>query len=116
MSDAAPTYCDGTAGGADARSQRIPEATPADRALRILDARARLLHTLSEIAGAAAEQARTRCPYRTRTDRCTFRGDCRNRSDRHCTGGTLDPRPASTEELAVVLINLDAATATDVSP
>jgi hypothetical protein len=66
---------------------------------RLLDTRARLLHVLGDIAGAAAEQSLTRCPYRTRNDGCTFRGACRNlltrpHAARGCAGGMLDPTPA----------------------
>ena len=81
---------------------------------RLLDARANLIRVLSEIADAAAQQSLTRCPYRTRDDGCTFRGDCRNqivlaRAARRCAGGTLDSRPASAQEVAAVLDELAAS-------
>jgi hypothetical protein len=65
----------------------------------LLRAREGLIRELAGIATAAAESARTRCPYRDRHDRCTFGGGCRNQR-RHpgrglrCSGGPLDGRPA----------------------
>lgn len=77
-----------------------------DDALRqsIEKSRARLLRVLAEITTAAGDQALVRCPYRTRTDVCTFRGECQNqigrpRSRRHCAGGRLDPTPASATDI-----------------
>ncbi|NIP77926.1 MAG: hypothetical protein GWM90_01480 [Gemmatimonadetes bacterium] len=69
-----------------------------DARLRLARARKRLLAELTGIADAAHVSARSRCPYRDRHDRCTFRGGCRNQRERGatqgCGGGTLDPRPA----------------------
>jgi uncharacterized 2Fe-2S/4Fe-4S cluster protein (DUF4445 family) len=61
-------------------------------------ARGRLLGTLSQLAGDMAQQSLRRCPYRGVSDRCTFRGPCRNRVRlRHhparCGGGPLNSSP-----------------------
>jgi hypothetical protein len=75
---------------------------------RLLDARRRLLVVLGDIASAVSEQSLVRCPYRTRQDVCTFRGDCRNqvaraRAPYRCAGGALDPRPATIHEIEAAL-------------
>jgi uncharacterized 2Fe-2S/4Fe-4S cluster protein (DUF4445 family) len=69
------------------------------RAIPFPDPRARLVDTLAALTGDIAQQALTRCPYRTVLDHCTFRGPCRNRVSvhadaAHCGGGTLNSNPA----------------------
>lgn len=63
-------------------------------------ARDRLSALLAEITVGAAQSSLERCPYRTRADVCTFRGECQNRIREHrrpphCMGGQLDGRPAA---------------------
>lgn len=70
------------------------------RRRRLVAARRRLVGELTGLADAAGRSALSRCPYRDRRDRCTFRGGCRNQRREpggapRCGGGTLDPRPAS---------------------
>ncbi len=72
-------------------------------------ARSRLVALLREIAELAGERSLKRCPYRTASDVCTFRGECGNRfrspagGRALCTGGPLNARPASAEEVAAAL-------------
>jgi len=78
---------------------------------RVLEggARNRLVALLREIAELAGERSLRRCPYRNARDVCTFRGDCGNRfrapdgGRSLCTGGPLNARPASEEEVAAAL-------------
>ncbi len=75
-------------------------------------ARARLVALLREIAELAGERSLRRCPYRNARDVCTFRGDCGNRyrapgaGKALCTGGPLNARSASEEEVAAALEEL----------
>ena len=81
---------------------------------RVLErgARSRLVALLREIADLAGERSLRRCPYRNARDVCTFRGDCGNRyrgpagGRALCTGGPLNARPASEEEVAAALEEL----------
>ncbi len=77
-------------------------------------ARSRLVALLKEIAELAGERSLKRCPYRSARDVCTFRGECGNRyrapdgGRALCTGGPLNARRASEEEVALALEQLDA--------
>jgi len=71
-------------------------------------ARRRLVELLREIAQLAGERSLKRCPYRSAGEVCTFRGECGNRyrspgGKALCTGGPLDARAASPEDVAVAL-------------
>ncbi len=71
-------------------------------------ARRRLVQLLREIAELAGERSLKRCPYRSARDVCTFRGECGNRyrapaGKALCTGGPLDARAATEEEVAQAL-------------
>ncbi len=77
-------------------------------------ARRRLVQLLREIAELAGERSLKRCPYRSARDVCTFRGECGNRyrapgGKALCTGGPLNARGASEEEVAAALEGLAAA-------
>jgi len=70
--------------------------------------RRRLVELLREIAELAGERSLKRCPYRSAGEVCTFRGECGNRyrspgGKALCTGGPLDARAASPEDVAVAL-------------
>ena len=75
-------------------------------------ARSRLVALLREIAQLAGERSLKRCPYRNARDVCTFRGECGNRyrapagGRALCTGGPLNARRASEEEVAAALEEL----------
>ncbi len=75
-------------------------------------ARSRLVALLREIAELAGERSLKRCPYRNARDACTFRGECGNRyrapggGKALCTGGPLNARRASEEEVAAALEEL----------
>lgn len=75
-------------------------------------ARGRLVALLREIAELAGERSLRRCPYRNARDVCTFRGECGNRYRASaggralCTGGPLNARRASEDEVAAALQEL----------
>ena len=76
--------------------------------------RRRLVALLREIAELAGERSLKRCPYRAARDACTFRGECGNRyratgGKALCTGGPLNARRASAEEVAAALEDAGAA-------
>ena len=61
--------------------------------------RRRLVALLGGLTMEIGERSLQRCPYRTRDDVCTFRGECQNRIREHrrpphCIGAQLDARPA----------------------
>lgn len=60
---------------------RPPHGPPDDdvRGDRIRAALERLRETVLEIGAAVEAKRGERCPYRTATDACTFRGGCRNK-------------------------------------
>lgn len=71
-------------------------------------ARRRLVELLREIAELAGERSLKRCPYRSARDVCTFRGECGNRyrataGKALCTGGPLNSRSATEEQVAQAL-------------
>lgn len=79
----------------------------------VTGARRRLVELLRQIAELAGERSLKRCPYRSARDVCTFRGECGNRYRAPgckplCTGGPLNAKSASPEEVAAELERLEA--------
>ncbi len=77
-------------------------------------ARRRLVELLRQIAELAGERSLKRCPYRSARDVCTFRGECGNRYRAPgckplCTGGPLNAKSASPEEVAAALERLETS-------
>lgn len=66
-----------------------------------VDARARLLAILGDVARDVTASALDRCPYRARDDRCTFGHGCRNQVRKrgtavvHCSGAPLNTNSSS---------------------
>ena len=92
----------------DASGNAAAGPIDATRLRRILAARESMLRVLGDIAGDVADSALVRCPYRTRDDVCTFRGECINAITapgrrRLCGGGALNPMPPPAAAVAAAM-------------